>query len=243
MLRQSLNAFVCAAALGLAAPAFAADSLPPPPAPPMPSMNSGSGSSLGNCLYVRVDAGGAFHEDPSVSSDAVGAGGGFGGGSGTEAGGVSIEENVFFEGGIGCQLTEHMRVEITGGARLRQDLRDSFDTLDAELHTFTGFANVYYDITNYAGWTPYLGGGIGVAYHDLIHINAPTDAAPGDEFDFAWNVQAGLSYDFSENSKLDIGYRLVDLGQAVSGGVVPFKVTDLVTHEFRVGVRFHFGGW
>ncbi len=241
MLRHSLKAFVCVGALSAAAPALAADLLPPgpPPPPPLPVEvvdNSGS------CFYARVDVGGSFHERPSVYKNAVGAGGGFAGGGAEDAEGESIEDTAFFEGGVGCQLTSNMRVEVTGGYRLKQSLRDSYGSLDAELQSYTAFANVYYDITNYAGWTPYLGGGIGVALHTIRDVAMPVASSSGEEVDFAWNIQAGLSYDISSHAKLDFGYRLTDLGKAKSGGPVPFFVDDLMTHEFRVGLRYHFGG-
>lgn len=239
MLRHSFKAFICIGALCAAAPAIAADAYPPGPPPPPAPVQIVDNSS--NCFYVRADVGGAFHEKPAVSRSAVGAGGGFGGG-GLDADGETIRDTAFFEGGVGCQLTSNMRVEVTGGYRLRQSLRDSFDTLDAELQTYTAFANVYYDITNYAGWTPYLGGGMGVAVHSVRDVVAPVSSSSGEEVDFAWNIQAGVSYDFTQQAKLDFGYRLTDLGKAKSGGPIPFTVDNLMAHEFRVGLRFHFGG-
>ena len=237
-LDHSLRAFVCLAALSVAAPAFASGSVPPPP----PPSGYGGSSSTMSCLYARVDAGGAFHEDPTVTAASVGASGGFAGGSATSAGGVTIEDNAFIEGGVGCQVTESLRADITGGVRLRQSLEDSFDTLDAKLRTFTVFANIYYDITNYAGWTPYIGGGAGIAIHKFSDVNLPVEASYGTEVNFAWNVQAGLSYDFSPAMKVDFGYRLTDLGKGITGGAIPFEVDDLIAHEFKVGLRYHFGG-
>lgn len=241
MLRHSLKAFICIGAVCAAAPALAADMLPPgPPPPPPPPVDVVEHS--GSCFYARADVGGSFHERPSVSKSAVGAGGGFTGGGTLDAEGESIEDTAFFEGGVGCQLTESFRVEVTGGYRLRQSLRDSYGSLDAEIQSYTAFANVYYDITNYAGWTPYLGGGIGVAVHTLRDVVMPVASSDGEEVDFAWNIQAGVSYDMTQNAKLDFGYRLIDMGKAKSGGPVPMFVDDLVSHEFKVGLRYHFGG-
>ncbi len=210
--------------------------LPPPPPPPVEVVDQGS-----SCLYVRADVGGVFHERPDVSKSAVGPGGAWGGG--LNAVGETIEDTGFFEVGMGCQLLDTFRVEATGGVRLKQSLEDPFGSLDAELQTFTGFVNVFYDITNYGGWTPYIGGGIGVAYHRITNLVAPVDSSAGDEVDFAWNIQAGLSYDISPHAKLDFGYRLTDLGKAKSDGPIPMLVDDLMAHEFKVGMRFHFGTW
>ena len=236
MLRQSFKAFVCIGAICAAMPVLASGPMPPPP--PVDVVDQ-----MASCMYARLDIGGAFPERPSVNAAAVGAGGGFGGGGATTALGPAIEDTAFIEGGIGCQVVDNLRVDITGGARLRQSLSDPFDTLDAQLRTFTGFVNVYYDITNYGGWTPYLGGGVGIAVHKFSDVVAPVDASFGTEVSFAWNVQAGLSYDLSPNAKIDMGYRLTDLGTATSGGPIPFEVDDLMAHEFKIGVRYHFGAW
>ena len=237
--RSCLKSTVGLIALVATGPAWAADLLPPPP-PPAPAVEVAEPSS-GSCLYVRADVGGAFHERPTVTKAAVGVGGGFGGG--TEAIGESIEDNALFEAGVGCQLLDTFRIEVVGGARLKQSLTDSFNSLDAELQTYTGFVNFTYDITNYAGWTPYIGGGLGIAYHRITDVVAPPDSSSGDEVDFAWNLHAGVSYDISAQTKLDFGYRYTELGRARSGGPIPMFVDDLTAHEFKVGIRYHFGTW
>ena len=229
MFRSCLKSTVGLVALIAAGPASAADFDPPP-------------MEQSSCFYVRADVAGVFHERPSVSKSAIGPGGGFWGAS-TEAQGETIEDTVAFEGGFGCQIVENLRVELSGGVRLRQSLEDGFNSLNAEIQTYTAFANVFYDITNYGGWTPYIGGGVGIAYHDINDVVAPIDSSPGNQVDFAWNIQAGVSYDLTPNAKLDLGYRLIDLGVARSDGPVPFKVKDLMAHEFKVGFRYHFGAW
>jgi opacity protein-like surface antigen len=58
---------------------------------------------------------------------------------------------------------------------------------------------------------------------------------------FAWNVMAGVSYDISQNLKIDVHYRLLDAGSYTS---FPTSITgagggtkDLISQEVRVGVR------
>lgn len=231
MFRSCLKSTVGLIALVASGPVLAADLLPP-----VDVVDESS-----SCLYMRADVGGAFHERPSVTKQAVGPGGGFGGGV-LSATGETIEDTAFFEGGVGCQLLDTFRVEVVGGVRLKQSVEDPFGSLDAELQTYTGFVNILYDITNYGGWTPYIGGGVGVAYHRISNVVTPVDSSSGDQFDFAWNVQAGLSYDISPQTKIDFGYRLTELGKAESGGPVPMYIDDLMAHEFKVGIRYHFGG-
>ena len=223
-------------AIFAAGPVSAADMLPPP-APEVEVADHASSS----CLYVRADVGGAFHERPSVTKEAIGPGGGLGGG--LSAIGETIEDTALFEVGVGCQLLETFRVEVVVGTRLKQSLSDSFNSLDASLHSSSAFLNFTYDITNYGGWTPYIGAGVGVGYHRIRDVVAPIDSSSGDEFDFAWNIHAGVSYDLTPQTKVDLGYRLADLGRAKSGGAIPMFVDDLVTHEFKIGIRHQFGAW
>ncbi len=237
MFRNCLKSCVGLGALVAAGPVWAADMLPPPPAPSVEVADHSSTS----CVFVRADVGGVFHERPSVTKAAVGVGGGFGGG--TEAIGEQIEDAAMFEVGVGCQLLETFRVEAVVGTRLKQSLTDSFNSLDADIQTSTAFLNVTYDITNYGGWTPYIGGGVGVAYHRITDVAAPIDSSSGNEVEFAWNVHAGITYDLSPQTKVDLGYRLADLGRARSGGPIPFFVDEMMTHEFKIGVRYQFGSW
>jgi opacity protein-like surface antigen len=58
---------------------------------------------------------------------------------------------------------------------------------------------------------------------------------------FAWNVMAGVSYDISQNLKIDVHYRLLDAGTYTSfpnvftGGGGTTK--DLISQEVRLGLR------
>ena len=64
---------------------------------------------------------------------------------------------------------------------------------------------------------------------------------------FAWAWMAGLSYQVMPNWLIDVGYRYLDLGDAISRGGSPggasFNETiwkDLSAQEVRFGVRFLF---
>jgi opacity protein-like surface antigen len=63
-------------------------------------------------------------------------------------------------------------------------------------------------------------------------------------------VMAGAGFQLSERVILDLGYRFIDMGKAQSGTAdtsgftnnPPVRVDDLTAHEFKVGLRLHFGG-
>ena len=235
--RSFLKLSAAAGMLVSANTGLAAD-LPPPPPPPNVEVVPDTGS----CVYVRIDGGGSFHQRPKVTKTVPVGGAGFvvGGNSATDE---TLANHAFVEGGIGCQVNENFRVEVTGGYRFKASLKDPFNSLDADLDTATVFANVYYDITNYNGFTPYVGGGVGIALHRLSNVTLPVDSSGGGSVQFAWNVTTGISYDITDSFKLDVAYRFVDLGTAKSGGPVPMYVADLYSHEVKVGLRYHFNGW
>ena len=58
---------------------------------------------------------------------------------------------------------------------------------------------------------------------------------------FSWNVMAGVSYDVTQNFKIDVHYRLLDAGSYTSLPSVltlaPGVTKELVSQEVRVGVR------
>jgi opacity protein-like surface antigen len=221
---------IAALATASAVPAMAVDLLPPP-----------EPAAVG-CFYARLDGGGAFFNRPTVFRNLppdYDLERGFGSGTG-EALNEELDDTAFIEGGLGCQVNDLLRVDATAGYRFRSSLVDGNDTLSAELETVTVFANAYWDITNYAGFTPYVGGGLGAAFHRLSDITAPLDASDGDTTAFAWNATAGISYDLSPQLKIDVSYRYTDLGSAISGGSVPLEVDDLATNEFKIGLRYYF---
>lgn len=215
--------------------AYAADLLPPPPPPKYVEVVDTKPS----CFYARADVGGSFHQRPTVTKQA---GAAFGGGS-NAAVDEKIKDHVFFEGGVGCQVSDNLRVEVTGGYRMKASLSTPFNDLSADLATYTGFVNAFWDITNYNGFTPYLGGGVGVAHHRLTNVTLPATSSNGNRTDLAYNVTAGISYDITNNLLLDVAYRYVDLGFARSRGTTPMTIDDLKSHEIKVGMRYHFNSW
>ncbi len=58
---------------------------------------------------------------------------------------------------------------------------------------------------------------------------------------FSWNLMAGVSYDISQNLKIDVHYRLLDAGSYTSLPsmltLAPGVTKELVSQEVRVGVR------
>lgn len=101
-----------------------------------------------------------------------------------------------------------------------------------------GMANLYWDVGTFAGFTPYVGGGIGFG---IVSLDAPAGYAQGNSWNFAYSVSAGVSYAFTSALSIDLGYRYVNLGSAsapMPAGSIPLEVEGLSAHQVRLGVRY-----
>jgi len=210
---------------------MAAD-LPPPPPPPQYVEVVDNRSS---CFYLRGDVGGSFHRRPVITKQ--------GGGAFANATDEKIKDHAFVEAGVGCQINDHVRVEATAGYRFRASLTEAFGGIDGELATYTGFVNAFWDIANIGGFTPYVGGGAGIAHHRFNDLTLPVGSSNGNSTDLAYNLTAGVSYDLTHKIKMDVAYRYVDLGIGRSEGTTPLIVDKLRAHEVKLGVRYKFGDW
>lgn len=146
----------------------------------------------------------------------------------------------------------------------------SSTTYSGEHTAFVGLANIYIDLPKWHVITPYVGAGVGFARNRFSGFNTTSDGsfedfATGDidheittgfasskaSTSFAWALMAGAALDLDANTKLDIGYRYVNLGSdlAVSTDIIdchcgtvgsPLTGSDLESHEVRIGLRYEF---
>jgi len=117
-------------------------------------------------------------------------------------------------------------------------------------------ANGYVDFATFAGFTPYLGVGVGatrVHWNDMsISANCVaggaacvvddhgSSAASGESsWRFTYALSAGASYEFQNGMKLDVGYRFTDVagGDMFSSADANGRDDGFQRHEFRVGLR------
>jgi len=120
-------------------------------------------------------------------------------------------------------------------------------------------ANLFLDIPNKSGITPYVGGGIGIAFWDYEYSVCGFDAIPaayaemdsdrsveilldrskqnvgsvyGEEngTDFAYQLMTGVALDFTEKIQGTVGYRLFGINNDL----------DYIAHSAEVGIRYSF---
>jgi opacity protein-like surface antigen len=281
------------ALLALAPAAVAADLLPPPPPleplPPAPAEFSG--------WYLRGDVGGGINANtPSlgVSPDPLATG--IAGGSLSTAAtntffNPSVSASGFGDVGFGYQFNSWFRADVTGEYRggssfqALEVLTDKTvlpgntsnqqyaDFYRANLSSYIAMVNGYVDLGTWYGVTPYVGGGVGVAYNKLAGMTDQGSAFPGNgnlyptggyfndgnKTNFAWALMAGLSFNVTQNLKLDLGYRYLDYGKFTSGtsnclstagfstgscggsSNVVYSRNTLASNDFRLGLRWMLG--
>lgn len=148
---------------------------------------------------------------------------------------------------------------------MRGDNKFSADTIDVEngnttsqskflTNASTLMANFFYDFHNDSAFTPYVTAGAGLAF--IRSEYSDTNTSNGEKFidvsenftNFAWNVGAGVAWNFNENIAVDLGYRYVNMGNVSISwsrqrvyGLDSYDIdTNLANHEVALGIRYTF---
>ena len=105
----------------------------------------------------------------------------------------------------------------------------------------TLFANLFWDFHNDSAFTPYIGAGLGLAFNYTGYdftTNSGDKFSADDRFtNFAWNVGAGVAYNFNENFAVDLGYRFMMMGYNEVDSSISNQPYN---NEFMLGLRFAF---
>ena len=154
-----------------------------------------------------------------------------------------VDESWIIGAGACWRFSPNLRADLTFDYRPDYDQATNLGVgpgAKTGLHNWTLMANGYYDIPIESfPLVPYVGAGIGLAHNSL---NGVSVAAPGtgvarftgnDTNQFAWQLSAGLAYNFSPNLALDVGYRYLHAGDTGLGG-------KLHSNELTTSLRFGF---
>lgn len=255
MAKLSTYALAGALAFALAPVAGHAADLPEPPL-----LEPAAPVEFGSAWYIRGDVGYKNYRNPNARFT-----------SSLYPGNPNFKDEkmkdaAVFGGGVGYKFNDHFRSDVTldyeTKAKFGGDLYSNVGCgaakcgthESARIDAWTLFWNGYVDIATIGGFTPYVGGGIGVARLDVTKYRSEafkscakfcsSDSYSGDDrWNFAWNLQAGAAYQVTDNLLIDANYRFVDLGKAQTktipgpnGGKV--KVDDVQAHEVRIGFRY-----
>ena len=190
-----------------------------------------------------------------------------------------IKDTTLFGIGIGYQWNNWLRVDITG--EYRNDVKfkavgsyvnfpnpalgRAFDLYDGDHSAVVVLANAYFDLGTWWYVTPFVGVGAGAAFHRtsaLTDVGINTDGLGASAFGFAnvdrnttafaWAAHAGLAYNVTNNFKVEIAYRYLDMGNAHTAEVLCgssgcgtgagprafYTLTNMTSHDLKLGMRW-----
>ena len=139
-------------------------------------------------------------------------------------------------------------LDYANAARFRGDIATAPEFYKAKTDSFTLLANVYLDLGTWAGFTPYIGAGAGttnlrVRQYTNLAMTAGNGVVDTSRWNLSWAYMGGVSYQMSPSMLLDVGYRYLQLGDAMSGPEPPGYTRrtyfrDVSAQEIRVGLRW-----
>jgi len=196
-------------------------------------------------IYARLDTGGSFSRNAGKDV------------------GVNIGSSPIVGAGVGVKLLPFLRTDVTLSYRPSYSFTAPDTTLvpgtvgRGDVKTLAALVNAYYDFPSFAGFTPYVGGGVGVARNEVgtTTLSDPSSGAAvatlsgSTTTQFAWQVSAGISYAILPAVALDFGYRYFDAGEGRSGTsgtflgapiTAPVQRGNIRAHELQAGIRVGF---
>lgn len=131
---------------------------------------------------------------------------------------------------------------------------DNTGSFKAEVGFQTLLLNAYYDFGTFSGFTPYVGGGVGMAILKTEGVLDLSPSIPGftrshseTKAVFAGQIGLGCSYAFTEHAAVDLGYRFLMMGNGQTSGELlgigdpmTLKSKSNYAHQFMMGLRFTF---
>ncbi len=163
--------------------------------------------------------------------------------SGTgNTGNFQLSNSESFAGALGMRLSPQMRLEAEFSYR-KADISDANIagagtlTVGDHLKSTILFANAYYDFD--VPWTiqPYVGGGLGYAWHEgqISDASSTISSISSEDTSFVWNIAAGAKYRPRTDLAFTAGWRYIDSFTDLELG--PQEI-DYDTHEFRIGMEW-----
>lgn len=247
---------------------------PPPPPPPVyqapqPVVYQQASLDIGSGWYLRGDIGLSAQKFTNFAHTQTNAG--FNWPADWKILHTDIKDAMYFGLGAGYQLSSWFRIDFTG--EYRQSTKGKvtgqygigcaqpfcIDIYDFDHQASVFLVNAYLDMGTWWCFTPFVGFGIGGAYHKF---NAMTDVNPNGGFGymdpatssdwtFAYAIHAGVAYEVTKAFKIELAYRYLSLGSpdtgiincgstgcAGSGPRAFYTLTDFTANELRLGFRW-----
>lgn len=231
--------------------------IPVPAANPVPE---------GFSYYLRVDGGWSTTAgQPNFSEAGRSYGGTDFGGSAFSSVGTQTQDIAFGGIGFGAYLTPMLRGDITVELRGSRDTEVTgtyrYNTTNGVLQdnvhmqSTVGLVNGYIDLLPRGRFSPYVGAGVGMAYHQIHRTylaretggitQTVTGEANASRAGLAAAGMAGVTFAFDHRWALDVNYRALYMQGASAtvttniGQISKAEVGDSWEHQVRVGLRFN----
>ena len=144
---------------------------------------------------------------------------------------VGIKTGGGFNHSIGYQFKNSFSTELEFSYK-RGDF-DSSGALSGNVNSKSFLVNGIYSFNIREFYTPYIGYGIGIAFHEAS-INHSGDRA---DTTLAYQVKMGVDMEFSRKLSLLLGYRYFTTNDPTFGG---YFTGEIASHGIEAGVKFHF---
>lgn len=174
----------------------------------------------------------------------------------------SMSDTTFIGGGVGYEVNNWLRFDVTAEYRSRTQVNafgqytfggGTFgDQYQGYLQSLVLLGNAYVDLGTWWCLTPFIGAGVGGAYNtvaDLTDIGIGTSGGGigvnSSSWSPAWALYAGVAYNVTDNFKLELSYRYLNLGSVTDtinciGGCNPdsYKWDNLTSQDIMIGFRW-----
>ena len=175
----------------------------------------------------------------------------------TIGGGIFAGYDFYKQGGspiraeIEYALRSTVNKEYSGKRAMTVGGMSGSASLKSQYNMHTIFANVYYDFHNDSAFTPFVGGGLGLA---IINHKVEGEASIGPvsgsdsynttETALAYNLGLGCSYDLTDAITADLAYRFVgtsyhETDKSINGTKVNLGMANYA-NEISLGLRYNF---
>jgi len=195
-------------------------------------------------FYASIKAGGSFLDASKTGSNNA---------TGTGASSKFKTDSAFVVGGavgydwMGSDLPIRTELEYMYHDDFKYQYSDSNATLTNKINLQTVMLNGYWDFHNSSSFTPYINGGVGMAWVNEKYSASSTLTAPSSSTttNFAANIGAGVGWSLTESVILDLAYRYDYYGNgkkvtATGTNSVTSQIKDIATHNVLLGLRYNF---
>jgi len=188
---------------------------------------------------------------------------------------IHMGDAAFVGLGVGYALNNWLRADVTAEYRANSAFKAlgsytefcpggrCFDQYDGSHSAWVFLANAYLDLGTWWCITPFIGAGIGSAHTrstGLTDIGFISDGSTGfgyaskefEKWNLAWAFHAGLAYNVTNNFKMELAYRYLNMGDVQTGVIdcasvgctntggpsAYYTMTKFDSHDIKLGMRW-----